>query len=148
MKNYIYDLFLNKKLINLGVERIGHIEFHVKDEADISYRAFEICAMMKRKKPHLDMFQIIAYMGEKPAQHILTEHSGSQYSHRIKLIQFIKIPVEVFLNSESAAEILLGVLGDFGDKSAEIVLPQLIKGFDCRRKILWHFRKSNTKGSI
>ena len=110
-----------------GVERIVHLEFHVKDEADISYRAFETCAMMKRKRPHLDMFQIIIYMGEKPAEKILAEHSGSQYSYKVKLIQFINTPVEVFLKSESAAEILLGVLGDFGDKSAEVVLPQLIE---------------------
>ena len=110
-----------------GVERIGHLEFHVKDEADISYRAFETCAMMKRKKPHLSIFQIIIYMGEKPAENILTEWSDDQYTYRIRLIQFIKTPVEIFLKSESAAEIVLGVLGDFGDKSPETVLPQLIE---------------------
>ena len=45
-----------------GRERIAHIEFHVKDEADISYRTFETCAMMKRKKPHLSIYQIIVYI--------------------------------------------------------------------------------------
>ncbi len=110
-----------------GVERIAHLEFHVKDEADISYRAFETCAMMKRKKPHLSIFQIIVYMGEKPAENILTEWSDDQYTYRIRLIQFIKTPVEIFLKSESAAEVVLGVLGDFGDKSPETVLPQLIE---------------------
>jgi hypothetical protein len=39
-----------------GVQIIGHLEFHIKDEADIFYRAFETCAMMKRKKPDLDIF--------------------------------------------------------------------------------------------
>lgn len=110
-----------------GCERIGHIEFHVKDEADISYRAFETCAMMKRKKPHLGIFQIIVYMGAKPAENILSEWSDEQYTYRIRLIQFIQTPVEVFLNAESAAEVVLGILGDFGDKSPEMIIPQLIE---------------------
>ena len=110
-----------------GVERIGHIEFHVKDEADISYRTFEICAMMKRKKPHLKIFQLIVYMGAKPAENIVTEWSDEQYTYRIKLIQFIQTPVEVFLKAESAAEVVLGVLGDFGDKSPEVVIAQLVE---------------------
>jgi hypothetical protein len=119
--------FLKLIVDALGVERIGHIEFHVKDEADISYRAFETCAMMKRKKPHLGIFQIIVYMGEKPAENIVTEWSDEQYTYRIKLIQFIKTPVEVFLEAESAAEIVLGILGDFGGKSPEIIIPQLVE---------------------
>jgi hypothetical protein len=130
-----------------GVERIGHIEFHVKDEADISYRAFETCAMMKRKKPRLSIFQIIVYMGEKPAENILTEWSDEQYTYRIKLIQFIKTPVELFLESESAAEIVLGILGNFGEQSPEIVIPQLVeKVVKCaktdleRLKFLQHLR--------
>ena len=110
-----------------GVESIGHLEFHVKDEADITFRAFETCAMMKRKKPHLDMFQIIAYMGEKPAKKILSELSGSQFSYKVKVIQFIKTPVEVFLQAESAAEVLLGILSDFGDKPPEEIIPQLVE---------------------
>ena len=110
-----------------GVERIGHIEFHVKDEADISFRAFETCAMMKRKKPLLDIRQIIVYMGEKPAEKILTDWFGEHYTYRIQLVQFIKTPVELFLNAESAAEVVLGILGDFGDKTPEVVIPQLVK---------------------
>jgi hypothetical protein len=109
-----------------GVERIGHIEFHIKDEADISYRAFETCAMMKRKKPHLGISQIIAFMGERPAENILQEWSDEHYTYKIKLIQFIKTPLEVFLNAESAAEIVYGVLSDFGGQTPEIVLPQLV----------------------
>jgi hypothetical protein len=110
-----------------GLKLIGHLEFHVKDEADISYRAFETCAMMKRKKPHLDILQIIVYMGDKPAEKIITEWSGGQYTYRLILIQFIKTPVEVFLQAESAAEIVLGILSDFGDRSPEIIIPQLIE---------------------
>ena len=110
-----------------GVERIGHIEFHVKDEADISYRAFETCAMMKRKKPHLGILQIIVYMGEKPAEKILSEWSDDHYTYHIKLIQFIKTPVELFLESQSADEVVLGILSDFGGKSPEIVIPQLVE---------------------
>lgn len=109
-----------------GVERIGHIEFHVKDEADISYRAFETCAMMKRKRPHLGISQIIAFLGERPAENILQEWSDEHYTYKIRLIQFIKTPIEVFLNAESAAEIVYGVLSDFGGKSPEIVIPQLV----------------------
>ena len=109
-----------------GVERIGHIEFHVKDEADISYRAFEACAMMKRKRPHLGISQIIAFLGEKPAEHILQEWSDEHYTYKIKLIQFIKTPIELFLNAESAAEIVYGVLSDFGGQAPEIVIPQLV----------------------
>jgi hypothetical protein len=111
----------------LGRERIGHIEFHVKDEVDISYRAFETCAMMKRKKPHLSIFQIIVYMGAKPAEKIITEWSDEHYTYRLKLIQFIQTPIEVFLNAESAAEVVLGVLSDFGDKTPETVIPQLVE---------------------
>lgn len=110
-----------------GVETIGHIEFHVKDEADISYRAYETCAMMKRKKPNLDIFQIIVYMGEKPAEKILERLSGRHYIYELKLIQFIKTPVEVFWQSESAAEIVLGILGDFGGKSPEFVVSELVE---------------------
>jgi superfamily II DNA helicase RecQ len=33
----------------------------------------------------------------------------------------------VFLQSDSAAEIVLGILGDFGGKSPETVIPQLVK---------------------
>ncbi len=109
-----------------GVERIGHIEFHVKDEADISYRAFETCAMMKRKRPHLGISQIIAFMGEKPAENILQEWSDEHYTYKIKLIQFIKTPVELFLNAESAAEIVFGVLSNFGGQPPEIVITQLV----------------------
>jgi hypothetical protein len=109
-----------------GLQIIGHIEFHVKDEADIFYRAFETCAMMKRKKPNLDIFQIIVYMGEKPAENIIEQMSGRHFNYELKLIQFINIPVEVFLNAESAAEIVLGILADFGGKSPEIVIPQLV----------------------
>jgi hypothetical protein len=109
-----------------GVERIGHIEFHIKDETDISYRAFEICAMMKRKRPHLGISQIIAFMGQKPAENILQEWSDEHYTYKIKLIQFIKTPVELFLNADSAAEIVLGVLGDFGGNPPEVVIPQLV----------------------
>jgi hypothetical protein len=110
-----------------GRERIGHIELHVKDEADISYRTFETCAMMKRKKPHLSIYQLIVYMGAKPAENIVTEWSDEQYTYRIKLIQFIQTPVEVFLKAESAAEVVLGVLGDFGGKAPEIVIAQLVE---------------------
>lgn len=97
-----------------GLELIGHLEFHIKDEADISYRAFETCSMMKRKRPDLDIFQIIVYMGEKPCVNIIERIEGRHYSYEVKLIQFIKTPVEVFLKAESAAEIVLGILGDFG----------------------------------
>ena len=110
-----------------GRERIGHIEFHVKDEVDISYRTFETCAMMKRKKPHLSIYQLIVYMGAKPAENIITEWSDEQYTYRLKLIQFIQTPVEVFLKAESAAEVVLGVLGNFGGKSPEIVIAQLVE---------------------
>jgi hypothetical protein len=110
-----------------GLQIIGHIEFHVKDEADIFYRAFETCAMMKRKKPNLDIFQIIVYMGEKPAENIIEQMSGRHFNYELKLIQFINIPVEVFLNADSAAEIVLGILADFGGKSPEIVIPQLVE---------------------
>ncbi len=110
-----------------GLQIIGHIEFHVKDEADIFYRAFETCAMMKRKKPNLDIFQIIVYMGEKPAENIIEKMSGRHFNYELKLIQFINIPVEVFLNAESAAEIVLGILADFGGQSPEIVIPQLVE---------------------
>ena len=119
--------FLKIIIDTSGVERIGHIEFHVKDEADISYRAFETCAMMKRKKPHLGILQIIVYMGEKPAEKILSEWSDDHYTYRIKLIQFIKTPVELFLESESADEVVLGILSDFGGKPPEIVIPQLVE---------------------
>jgi hypothetical protein len=110
-----------------GLQIIGHLEFHVKDEADIFYRAFETCAMMKRKKPNLDIFQIIVYMGEKPAENIIEQMSGRHFNYQLKLIQFIKTPVEVFLNAESAGEVVLGILGDFGDKSPEIVISQLVE---------------------
>lgn len=110
-----------------GAETIGHIEFHVKDEADISYRAYETCAMMKRKRPDLDIFQIIVYMGEKPAEKILERFNGRHYIYELKLIQFIKTPVDLFLKSESAAEIVLGILGDFGDKSPEFVVSELVE---------------------
>jgi hypothetical protein len=110
-----------------GLQIIGHLEFHVKDEVDIFYRAFETCAMMKRKKPELDIFQIIVYMGEKPAENIIERIAGRHFTYELKLIQFINIPVEVFLNAESAAEIVLGILGDFGGKSPEIVIPQLVE---------------------
>jgi predicted DNA-binding protein (UPF0251 family) len=106
---------------------IGHIEFHIKDEADIFYRAFETCAMMKRKKPNLDIFQIIVYMGEKPAENILARMTGRHFTYELKVIQFIDIPVEVFLNADSAAEVVLGILGNFGGKSPEIVIPQLVE---------------------
>jgi hypothetical protein len=110
-----------------GLQIIGHIEFHIKDEVDIFYRAFETCAMMKRKKPDLDIFQIIVYMGEKPAENILARMTGRHFTYELKLIQFIDIPVEVFLNAESAAEVVLGILGDFGGKSPEIVISQLVE---------------------
>ena len=110
-----------------GRERIGHIEFHVKDEADISYRTFETCAMMKRKKPHLSIYQLIVYMGAKPVENIVTEWSDEHYTYRINLVQFIQTPVEVFLKAESAAEVVLGILGDFGGKAPEIVIAQLVE---------------------
>jgi hypothetical protein len=83
--------------------------------------------MMKRKRPDLDIFQIIVYMGEKPAEKILERFNGRHYIYEIKLIQFIKTPVEVFLKSESAAEIVLGILGDFGGKSPEFVVSELVE---------------------
>jgi hypothetical protein len=110
-----------------GLQLIGHLEFHVKDEADIFYRAFETCAMMKRKKPNLDISQLIIYMGEKPAEKIIERIVGRHFTYELKLIQFINTPVEVFLKGESAAEVVLGILGDFGGKSPEIVIPQLVE---------------------
>ena len=130
-----------------GLKLIGHLEFHVKDEADISYRAFETCAMMKRKKPHLDIRQIIVYMGSEPAKNIISELSGSHFSYKLKLVQFIKTPVEVFLQAESAAEIVLGILGDFGNQPPEIIIPKLVeKVVECAKtdleqlKFLQHLR--------
>ena len=110
-----------------GLQIIGHLEFHIKDEVDIFYRAFETCAMMKRKKPDLDIFQIIVYMGEKPAENIIERMTGRHFTYELKLIQCINIPVEVFLNAESAGEDVLGILSDFGGKSPEIVIPQLVE---------------------
>jgi hypothetical protein len=110
-----------------GLQIIGHLEFHIKDEADISYRAFEMCSMIKRKKPHLDIFQIIIYLGEKPAENIIEIIEGRHFTYKLKLIQFIQTPVEVFLQAESAAEVVLGILSDFGDKTPEIIIPQLVE---------------------
>jgi hypothetical protein len=110
-----------------GLQIIGHLEFHIKDEADISYRAFETCSMMKRKKPHLDIFQIIIYMGEKPAENIIEIIEGRHFTYKLKLIQFIQTPVEVFLQAESAAEVVLGILSDFGNQTPEIIIPQLVE---------------------
>jgi hypothetical protein len=66
-------------------------------------------------------------MGEKPAENILERMTGRHFTYELKLIQFIDIPIEVFLNAESAAEVVLGILSDFGGKSPEIVIPQLVE---------------------
>ena len=130
-----------------GIERIGHIEFHVKDEADITYRAFETCAMMKRKKPDKDIMQYIVYMGEKPAQNILSQLEGDNFSYKIKLVQIINIPLKVFLQGENPAEIVMGILADFGDKDPKTVISEIVEKVSQyaktdleRQKFLQHLR--------
>lgn len=102
-----------------------HAEVHLKDEEEIGYRAAEY-AMMEFREFRKPVKVFILYIGNGRCKNIPSFLDGGCVKAEIKVIQINAIPAQVFLASDKPAEIILGVLSDFGGQSAETIIAAII----------------------
>jgi hypothetical protein len=103
-----------------------HGEVHLKDEAEISYRAAEYAAMEFRqfRKP-VRMF--VLYVGAGTPVNILSKLDGGCLKIDIEIVAIHRIPVQTFLRSGKPEEIMLGILGDFGGQAPPDIIQEIIR---------------------
>ncbi|MFK7971834.1 MAG: hypothetical protein AB8F95_15820 [Bacteroidia bacterium] len=101
-----------------------HVEFQAKDDGRMVDRMLEYRAFARREVS-LPVKQFVIYLGEgisKMKTEVLEENLIYKYS----LVHLNTIPSKKFLSSSKPEEVILAVLGEFGDVRPEDLLKALL----------------------
>jgi hypothetical protein len=115
-----------KKITDVSQQTfILHIEFQLADDAEMVYRMHEYYALLLRKY-RLSVRQFVFFIGNiQPLMPLRLEETN--LSFRFDLITFNTLDYRTFVNSEKPEEILLGLLGDFGNESPQKAVKNIIE---------------------
>lgn len=104
---------------------ILHLEFQVDDYKKMAYRMADYWVLLKSKYK-LPVRQFVIYIGDKePTMKTVLSEDGNYF--QFQLINITQFDYLRFLNSTSPEEIILAVLGDFGNEKPETALSQIIQ---------------------
>jgi hypothetical protein len=105
---------------------IFHGEVHGKDQAIILDRNLVYYSLLWSSY-HLPVRQVVVYIGRKRK---LTKMNGNlthpNVQFRFEIINMYEVPYEIFINSDEPAEVILSILCDFKDESAETIIPKIL----------------------
>lgn len=115
------------KKATLGKETfILHIEFQTEDEEDMVHRMLEYCALLTRRYK-LEVRQYVVYLRDHRAQMQTTLRHGNNLLFSFTLINIYDIPYQEFLESDIPEEVILAILGNFGNTASDIVIEALLE---------------------
>jgi len=112
-----------------GEKFLLHLEFQLKDDKDMIYRAAEYHGIALRRK-HLRIEHIIIFLGKGESK-MLTTLPDSQVFKGFEIINIHSLEVNELLSSQIPEVVLLAILSQFPKEKVDIVLrlilQQLIK---------------------
>ncbi len=108
-----------------GGKFILHLEFQVDDYKNMVYRMVDYWGLLKSKYS-LPVRQFVIFIGDKePTMKTVLSEDGNYF--QFQLINITQFDYLRFLNSTNPEEIILAVLGDFGNEKPEKALSQIIQ---------------------
>lgn len=108
-----------------GGKFILHLEFQVDDYKKMVYRMGDYWILLKSKY-NLSVRQFVIFMGDKvPTMKTVLSEDGNYF--QFQLINITQFDYLRFLNSTNPEEIILAVLGDFGNENPEKALSKIIQ---------------------
>jgi hypothetical protein len=102
-----------------------HIEFQLRDEPEMIFRMLEYYGLLARTYK-LPVHQYVIFLGNKTPK-MKTKLTWKGIGFEYKLLTFNQIDYRIFLASDKPEEIMLGVLGNFGNDTPEEVSNNLIQ---------------------
>lgn len=107
-----------------GRKFILHLEFQVDDYKKMAYRMADYWVLLKSKYK-FPVRQFVIFIGNKePTMKTVLAEDGNYF--QFQLINITQFDYLRFLNSTNPEEIILAVLGDFGNENPEKALSQII----------------------
>ena len=108
-----------------GNKFILHLEFQVDDYKKMVYRMIDYWGLLKSKYPY-PVRQFVIFIGDKePTMKTVLSEDGNYF--QFQLINVTQFHYTQFLNSTNPEEIILAVLGNFGNESPASALSQIIQ---------------------
>jgi hypothetical protein len=108
-----------------GRKFILHLEFQVDDYKKMMYRMADYWVLLKSKYK-FSVRQFVIYIGDKqPTMKTVLSEDGNYF--QFQLINITQFDYLRFLNSTNPEEIILAVLGDFGNEQPTTVLTKIIQ---------------------
>ena len=109
-----------------GVQEILHIEFQVKNDDKMRLRELDYLSVLLRKYPGLEIRQFVLFLGtNRPTmQH---ELRLANLHFRFDLVWFGDVDLSHFLSATHPEEIILGLLSNFGSRSPQMVVEEMVK---------------------
>jgi hypothetical protein len=108
-----------------GRKFILHLEFQVDDYKKMAYRMADYWVLLKSKYKY-PVRQFVIYIGNKqPTMKTVLSEDGNYF--QFQLINITKLDYLRFLNSTNPEEIILAILGDFGNEKPETALSHIIQ---------------------
>ena len=102
-----------------------HIEFQLRDEPDMVFRMLEYYGLLARTYK-LPVHQYVIFLGNKiPKMKTTLNWKGINFEY--KILTFNQIDYRIFLASDKPEEVMLGVLGNFGNDSPDVVSNNIIQ---------------------
>ena len=106
---------------------IFHGEVHGKDEAVILDRNLIYFGLLWHDY-HLPVRQAVVYIGrKKKLKHIKTTLKLPNMKFKMDVINMHDVPYDLFINSSIPEEVMLSILCDYKNKSAEEVVTRILK---------------------
>ena len=108
-----------------GKKFILHLEFQVDDYKKMVYRMIDYWGLLKSKYS-FPVRQFVIFIGDKePTMKTVLSEDGNYF--QFQLVNITQFDYLRFLNSINPEEIILAVLGDFGNQKPINVLTQIIQ---------------------
>ena len=117
--------FLKKVVESKEGSYILHIEFQTANDPDMVYRMNEYAAMLLRKYK-LEVKQAVFFIGHQPMQ-MENQLQVGQVSFSYNLFNLAHVSYKEFIVSEQPEEVILSILGDFGEESPQKVVRAILR---------------------
>ena len=115
---------LKKVTDTKGDTFVLQIEFQVRDEPEMVYRMLEYYGMLERKYK-TPVRQFVIFLGSDNPK-MLTELDRERLKFSFPLVSLSTLDYHIFLNSDKAEEIILGILANFKGENPEDALKQIL----------------------
>ncbi|MDZ7900255.1 MAG: hypothetical protein U5N85_19805 [Arcicella sp.] len=117
--------FLKIITTDKGEKFILHIEYQVANDSDMVHRMIDYWNLLVRKYS-LQVEQYVIFLGnEKLIMRAKIDESNMKFHYR--LINFKELDSQLFLQSTVAEEMILAILGDYGNDTAAKVVYEVVK---------------------